>query len=112
MSAAVRYSPSYRFKAKVTMRRAAATLRTPNVRVVDTLGTVRTSYSFNTNMFTDALSQYDAVHRQFNANIRFDLIHHPLSDLFIVCNDQRILTPDAPVAGRGIIVTFKQMMSF
>ena len=44
--------------------------------------------------------------------MRFNLIHHPLSDLFIVYNDQRILTPDAPVAGRGVIVKFTQMMSF
>jgi hypothetical protein len=63
-------------------------------------------------MFVDALSQYDAVSRQFNANVRFNLIHHPLSDLFIVYNDQRILTPDAPVPGRGIIVKFTQMLSF
>ena len=48
----------------------------------------------------------------FNANIRFNLIHHPLSDRFIVDDDQRILTPDSPVAGRGIIVKFTQMMSF
>ena len=60
----------------------------------------------------DALSQYDAGSRQFNANIRCNLIHHPLSDLFIVYDDQRILTPDSPVAGRGIIVKFTQMISF
>ncbi|MCC7055460.1 MAG: carbohydrate binding family 9 domain-containing protein [Gemmatimonadaceae bacterium] len=112
VSAAVQYRPSYRFKAKVGVQRTAATLNTPNLRFVNTLGTFRTSYSFNTNMFVDALSQYDAVSKQFNANIRFNLIHHPLSDLFIVYNDQRILTPDAPVAGRGIIVKFTQMMSF
>ena len=112
VSAAVQYRPSYRFKAKLGVQRTAAQLNTPNLRFVNTLGTFRTSYSFNTNMFVDALSQYDAVSKQFNANIRFNLIHHPLSDLFIVYNDQRILTPDAPVAGRGIIVKFTQMMSF
>ena len=112
VSASVQFRPSYRFKAKVGLQRTAATLNTPNARFVNTLGTVRTSYSFTTNMFIDALSQYDAVSKQFNANIRFNLIHHPLSDLFIVYNDQRILTPDAPIAGRGIIVKFTQMMSF
>ena len=108
----VRYRPSYRFRASVGVQRTDAILTTPNVRFVNSLTTVKTSYSFTTNMFIDALSQYDAVSKQFNANVRFNLIHHPLSDLFIVYNDQRILTPDAPVAGRGIIVKFTQMMSF
>ena len=108
----VRYRPSYRFRASVGVQHTQAALNTPNLRFTNSLTTVKTSYSFTTNMFIDALSQYDAVSRQFNANVRFNLIHHPLSDLFIVYNDQRILTPDAPVAGRGIIVKFTQMMSF
>ncbi|MES3034629.1 MAG: DUF5916 domain-containing protein [Gemmatimonadota bacterium] len=112
IGATLRYRPSYRFRASVGLQRTEATLNTPNLRFVNSLTTVKTSYSFTTNMFIDALSQYDAVSRQFNANIRFNLIHHPLSDLFIVYNDQRILTPDAPIAGRGIIVKFTQMMSF
>jgi hypothetical protein len=44
--------------------------------------------------------------------VRFNLIHHPLSDLFIVYNDQRFLTADAPVAGRSVAVKFTQMLSF
>ncbi len=112
VAASLQFRPSYRFKAKVGLQRTAATLNNPNLRFVNTLSTLRTSYSFTTNMFVDALSQYDAVSRQFNANVRFNLIHHPLSDLFIVYNDQRILTPDAPVAGRGVIVKVTQMMSF
>lgn len=63
-------------------------------------------------MFLDALTQYDAAIKQFNANIRFNLIHHPLSDLFIVFNEQRFTTPDAPMAGRSIVVKFTQMIAF
>ena len=112
VNGSVQFRPSYRFRARVGLQRTAATLNTPALKFINTLTTVRSSYSFTTNMFVDALSQYDAVSRQFNANVRFNLIHRPLSDLFIVYNDQRILTPDAPVAGRGIIVKFTQMMSF
>ena len=111
-SASLLFRPSYRFKASVGMQRTAADLELPRLHFVNSFTTVKTSYSFTTNMFIDALSQYDAVSKQFNANVRFNLIHHPLSDLFIVYNDQRILTPDAPVPGRGIIVKFTQMMSF
>lgn len=111
-SASLLFRPSYRFKASVGMQRTSADLKLPRLHFVNSFTTIKTSYSFTTNMFIDALSQYDAVSRQFNANVRFNLIHHPLSDLFIVYNDQRILTPDAPVPGRGIIVKFTQMMSF
>jgi hypothetical protein len=110
--ASLLFRPSYRFKASVGLQRTSADLDLPRVHFVNSFTTVKASYSFTTSMFVDALSQYDAVSRQFNANVRFNLIHHPLSDLFIVYNDQRILTPDAPVPGRGIIVKFTQMLSF
>ena len=112
INGSVLFRPSYRFKASIGLQRTSAQLNTPNLHFVNNLTTVRTSYSFTTNMFVDALSQYDATSKQFNANVRFNLIHHPLSDLFIVYNDQRILMPDAPIAGRGIIVKFTQMVSF
>ena len=112
VSSTIRFRPSYRFRASVGVQRTSAQLNAPNLRFVNSLTTIKTSYSFTTNMFIDALSQYDAVSKQFNANVRFNLIHHPLSDLFIVYNDQRILTPDAPIAGRGFIVKFTQMLSF
>ena len=64
-----------------------------------------------TNMFFDALTQYDPRQHQFNANLRFNVIHHPLSDLFVVVNQQRITTPDAPATGFGVIVKFTQMLS-
>ena len=77
-----------------------------------TVWTGRANYSFTTNMFLDALTQYDAAIKQFNANVRFNVIHHPLSDLFIVYNEQRFTTPDAPVPGRSLVVKFTQMLSF
>ncbi|HMN10521.1 MAG TPA: DUF5916 domain-containing protein [Gemmatimonadaceae bacterium] len=102
----------YRLRATLGVQRTAATLDRPNVAFVNNLVTAKLNYSFTTNMFIDALSQYDEVTRQFNANVRFNLIHHPLSDLFIVYNDQRIITPDAPVPGRALIVKFTQMLAF
>jgi hypothetical protein len=52
------------------------------------------------------------VAHQFNANVRFNVIHHPLSDLFIVYNEQRFTTPDQRMApGRSLVVKFTQMFS-
>ncbi len=112
ISSSVQVRPSYRFRASVGLQRTDATLTLPALKFTNSLVTVRSSYSFTPNMFVDALSQYDATSKLFNANVRFNLIHHPLSDLFIVYNDQRILTPDAPVAGRALLVKFTQMVSF
>ena len=115
ISGSVQVRPSYRFRASLGLQRTEATLTLPALpalRFTNSLITARSSYSFTPNMFVDALSQYDAVSQLFNVNLRFNLIHHPLSDLFIVYNDQRILTPDAPLAGRAVLVKFTQMVSF
>ncbi len=106
------FRPNFRFRATVGMQRTAAELERPNLAFVNNLLTARVNYSFTTNMFVDALSQYDETSKQFNANVRFNIIHHPLSDLFIVYNDQRILTPDSPVAGRAVMLKFTQMFAF
>ena len=50
---------------------------------------------------------------RFNANVRFNLIHRPLSDLYVVYNEQRVTTPDISVPpGRGLIVKFTEMLAF
>ncbi|HPV74961.1 MAG TPA: DUF5916 domain-containing protein [Gemmatimonadaceae bacterium] len=106
------FRANYKLRATLGVQRTAATLTEPNLAFVNNLLTARVNYSFTTNMFIDALSQYDETSKQFNANVRFNIIHHPLSDLFIVYNDQRILTPDSPVPGRALIVKFTQMFAF
>ncbi|OFW09274.1 MAG: hypothetical protein A3H27_03700 [Acidobacteria bacterium RIFCSPLOWO2_02_FULL_59_13] len=53
------------------------------------LVTMRVAYSFNPRMFLNALIQYNSDTNQVSSNIRFRLIHRPLSDLFIVYNEQR-----------------------
>lgn len=112
VNGSVTFRAGYRMRATLGMQRTAASLDLPRVNFVNNLLTAKVNYSFTTNMFIDALSQYDETTKQFNANVRFNLIHHPLSDLFIVYNDQRILTPDSPVPGRALMVKFTQMLSF
>ena len=79
------------------------------------LVTFRGNYSFSTTQFLDALSQYDAGSHRLNANVRFNVIHHPLSDLFIVFNEQRFTTLQNGVSvppGRGLTVKVTQMVAF
>jgi hypothetical protein len=56
---------------------------------VSTLVTGRVNYSFNTKMFLNALLQYNSDTRQVSSNIRFNIIHRPLSDFFLVYNERR-----------------------
>ena len=103
--------PTARLLASLGASHTEATLTSPNADFEALLWTTRANYSFTTNMFFDALTQYDPRQHQFNANVRFNVIHHPLSDLFIVLNQQRITLPDAPATGFGVIVKMTQMLS-
>ena len=108
---AVAVRPSYRLLLDLGVQHNDIDLRVPPAGFASTLVTLRTNYSFNTRMFLDSLIQYNADLGQFSANVRFNLIHHPLSDLFIVYNEQQFTDRDAP-AGRGLIVKYTHMLSF
>lgn len=112
VQATLTWRPDYHLRLSAGVQRTDGDLDLPRGRFVNAVYTVRANYSFTPAMFVDALSQYDPTTEQLNANVRFNLIHHPLSDLFIVYNDQRFLTPDAPVAGRSIAIKLTQMLSF
>jgi hypothetical protein len=71
----------------------------------------RVNYSFNTRMFLDALIQYNSLTGQVNSNIRFNLIHHPLSDLFIVYNDNRDRR-SGDLVNRVLSIKFTQLFDF
>lgn len=60
----------------------------PAVSYVSTLVATRINYNFNTRMFLNALVQYTTDTRQLSSNIRFNLIHRPLSDFFFVYNER------------------------
>lgn len=106
------FQPSGRAKVTLGISRTAGTLTIPVANFVTSIYTMRANYSFTTNMYLDALVQYNRDVKQVNTNVRFNLMHHPLSDLFIVYNEQRFTTPNALAAGRGIILKFSQMLAF
>jgi uncharacterized protein DUF5916/cellulose/xylan binding protein with CBM9 domain len=61
----------------------------PTASYVSTLATTRINYNFNTKVFLTALLQYTTDTHQLSSNIRFNIIHRPLSDLFFVYNEHR-----------------------
>ena len=68
-------------------------------------------YGFSSKMFLSSFVQYNAATNQFSANTRFNIIHHPLSDLFVVYNERRDTT-SGTLLERGLIVKFTNMFDF
>ncbi|MEW5916655.1 MAG: DUF5916 domain-containing protein [Gemmatimonadota bacterium] len=112
VNATVTVKPSYKFRFATGLQRTGGDLDLPDGKFVNAFWTMRANYSFTTNMFVDALSQYDPGTKQLNANVRFNLIHRPLSDLFVVYNDQRFLADGSPIPGRSLTLKFTQMFNF
>jgi hypothetical protein len=104
--------PSYRLLVDLALQRNDITLRTPVAAFVTNLVQARTAYSFSTNMFLDSLLQYNTDVKQFNANVRFNFIHRPLSDLFVVYNEQQFTERPEVAPGRAVILKYTHMVAF
>ena len=103
--------PTYHLTLDAALQRNDIWLPFPMHPFTTNLVTTRIGYAFNTRTFLDTLLQYNTDLKQFSANVRFDLIHRPLSDLFIVYNEQQLPSNNA-LAGRGLIVKYTHMLSF
>ena len=108
----VLYRPNHRLFVDLGLQVTDIDLELPKTSFVTTLVNWRTGYSFTTNMFLDALVQYRSDLEQFSANLRFNLIHRPLSDFFIVYNEQQFTDSHAVNAGRGVVVKYTHLFSF
>jgi len=58
-------------------------------RINQKLLAARVNYGFSTTMFLNALIQYNSDTNQWSSNVRFNIIHRPLSDIFVVYNEHR-----------------------
>lgn len=105
------YRPTYKMVFDLGLQVSDITLHLPEAAFTTTLASLRSGYSFSTNMFLDALVQYRTDINQFSANVRFNFIHRPLSDFFIVYNESQF-TDTTQTAGRGLVVKYTQMFSF
>jgi hypothetical protein len=105
--------PSYHLTLDLALQRNDIALPLPMHDFVTNLVTSRVGYAFSTRTFLDTLLQYNTDLKQFSANVRFDIIHRPLSDLFVVYNEQQLIDQPTPInAGRGLIVKYTHMLAF
>jgi len=107
------YRPSYHLTFDAALQRNDIDLPFPMHGFVTNLVTSRVGYAFSTRTFLDTLLQYNTDLKQVSVNVRFDLIHRPLSDLFVVYNEQQLTDQLTPVnTGRGLIVKYTHMLAF
>ena len=111
-SGGLTFRPSYQLRSTLSVSYTNADLTDPVASFTRTFWTSRTNYSFNKNMFIDALVQFDPRTNALNSNVRFNLIHSPLSDLFVVWNEQRFETGEGIIPGRSLTVKFTKMLAF
>jgi hypothetical protein len=78
---------------------------------VTKLLTTRVNYNFNTRMFANALVQYNTDNRQWTSNVRFNIIHRPLSDIFLVYNEKRD-DRTGLMLSRAVIAKMTYMVAF
>jgi CBS domain-containing protein len=84
-SAAVNPNPHVTFRGSFTY----SDVDLPNGTFVARVGSLRISYAFSTKVFLNGLFQYNSLDNRISANIRFNWIHRPGSDLYIVINEER-----------------------
>ena len=83
----------------------------PTGSFVSKLLTARVNYNFNTKTFFNALVQYNSDTRQWTSNLRFNVIHRPLSDFFFVYNERRD-ERTGQMLSRAVIAKFTYQLAF
>jgi hypothetical protein len=75
---------------------------------VDDVGLLRVNWSLTTRMFLNALVQYNGAIDTWLSNVRFNLIHRPLSDIYVVWNEARGPGPTS----RAFVVKYTYSVGF
>jgi hypothetical protein len=102
------FAPGYHFSTGVTWSHNDIEL--PSGDFSTNLVAARVGYLFSNRMFLNGLIQYNSDTRETSSNIRFNLIHRPLSDLYIVYNERRSSVGD--VRERALIAKLTYAFDF
>ncbi len=70
----------------------------------------RVDYSFSNRMFLHALIQYNSEADEIVSNVRFNFMHRPLSDFYLVYNERR--NSDGDVKDRALIAKLTYLFAF
>jgi len=105
----LKFRPSYRFSTSMNFERNDIDL--PEGAFVTNLVGFRVDYSFNPKMFLNAFIQYNSEAEQILTNIRYRLIHRPLSDIYLVYNERHDSRSGALIS-RAVIAKMTYLLAF
>jgi len=106
------YSGGLRFRlnahlaASTTLSRSD--IRLPNGSLVADLAGFRVDWSFSPRMFLNAFVQYNGATNSWVSNVRYNFIHRPLSDIYVVWNETRL----PGLQRRALLLKYTHMMAF
>jgi hypothetical protein len=103
------FTPNYHLS--IDMSYSRNDVKLPNGAFTTDLVGMRLVYAFTGRASLNAFVQYNADTHQVSSNIRFNFIHHPLSDLYLVYNDRRD-TLNRQLMERSFIVKLTNMFDF
>jgi hypothetical protein len=75
------------------------------------LVTSRFNVYFTTKVFVNALVQYNTDTNQWSSNVRLDIIHRPLSDIYLVYNERRDYR-SGDLISRAVIAKMTYLLAF
>ncbi len=84
---AAKFRPSARLSSELSLTTDKVELREGAFRTL--VSRLRAGYAINTQAFLDAFVQYNNQDRRLVTNVRLNIIHHPLSDIFVVYTEDR-----------------------
>jgi hypothetical protein len=109
LTAALTFKPNYHLSVNLTYDQNDVDV--PQGAFRTQLVGAKVIYGFSPRAFLNAFLQYNADTHLISSNIRFDLIHRPLSDLYIVYNDTRD-TALGQLHERAFIVKVTNLFNF
>jgi hypothetical protein len=107
--AAVQFRPNGHLNSEVSFSKDHVELPAGNFEVRQS--GFRLQYSRNTRTFADIFVQYSSDTNRVTSNLRFNWIHRPLSDLFLVYTEERPTLGSAQT-DRVISLKYTHLLSF
>ena len=102
----VRYRLNAHLAASATLERSV--LKLPQGSFTADLVGLRVDTSFTRRMFLNAFIQYNGEIDAWLSNIRFNLIHRPLSDIYLLWNETRLPTG----VHRALLMKYTHLLAF
>tara|TARA_S200000501_G_C20357526_1_gene540431 strand:- start:55 stop:588 length:534 start_codon:yes stop_codon:yes gene_type:complete len=92
ISTTIIFNAGYRFRSELGVNKNI--LKFPDTTIDADIYTLKLKYNHSVNLFNSLFFQYNAADDRLVSNFRFNLIHSPLSDLFIVYSNISELSGD------------------